>query len=118
VSTSTPTAAAAYLRGHTLAGKMFNGQSFGSYFEWAIPQRPTFIDSRIELFSPRLWKDYMALMTTKPGWQEIMRQRDIGYAVLARDPQSYLDIALRDSPEWTPVYSDRQTDIFRFDGSL
>jgi hypothetical protein len=118
VSTSTPTAAAAYLRGHTLAGKMFNGQSFGSYFEWAIPQHSTFIDSRIELFSTRLWKDYTALMTTKPGWQEIMRQRDIGYVVLAREPQSYLDIALRDSHEWTPVYSDRQTDIFRFDGSL
>jgi hypothetical protein len=117
VATSTPTAAANYLRHHTLAGNMFNGQSFGSYFEWALPDHTTFIDSRIELFSPQLWKDYISLMTTKPGWQNIMRQRHIGYAVMARQPQSYLDLALRHSAEWSSVYSDRGTDIFRFDGS-
>jgi hypothetical protein len=117
VATSTPVAAGIYLRHHTLDGNMFNSQSFGSYFEWAIPERPTFIDSRIELFSPQLWKDYIALMTTKPGWENIMRQRGVGYAVMARQPQSYLDLALRHSTVWTSVYSDRSTDIFRFDGS-
>jgi hypothetical protein len=117
VPSSTPTSAAAYLRSHPMNGNMFNSQSYGSYFEWAVPQRPTFIDSRIELFSTRLWNDYVAVMTTKPGWEDIMKRRDIGYAVLARKPQSYLDIAMRDSHQWSPLYSDRTTDIFEFDGS-
>jgi hypothetical protein len=117
VATSTPTAAAVYLRHHPMPGNMFNSQSFGSYFEWVLPQRPTFIDSRIELFSTRLWSDYIALMTTKPGWKHIMTRRGIGYAVIARRPQSYLDIALHASNLWSSVYSDRSTDIFRLDGS-
>ncbi|MEA2509586.1 MAG: hypothetical protein QOG21_1668, partial [Actinomycetota bacterium] len=116
VASSTPIAAAAYLRHHPMTGNMFNSQSYGSYFEWVLPNRPTFIDSRIELFSTRLWNDYVALMTTKPGWEQIMKRRDVGYAVLARKPQSYLDIAMRDSNQWSPVYSDRSTDIFEFDG--
>jgi hypothetical protein len=117
VASSTPIAAAAYLRHHPMAGNMFNSQSFGSYFEWVLPKRPTFIDSRIELFSTRLWNDYFALMTTKPGWEQIMKRRGIGFAVLSRKPQSYLDLAMRDSKQWSQVYSDHSTDIFEFDGS-
>jgi hypothetical protein len=117
VASSTPVAAAAYLRHHPMTGNMFNSQSFGSYFEWVLPRRPTFIDSRIELFSTRLWNDYFALMTTKPGWEQIMNRRGIGYAVLSRKPTSYLDLALHDSHKWSQVYSDRSTDIFEFDGS-
>jgi hypothetical protein len=56
-------------------------------------------------------------MSTKPGWEDIMKRRGIGYAVLARKPESYLDIAMRDSHQWSPLYSDRHTDIFEFDGS-
>ncbi|MDP9225824.1 MAG: hypothetical protein M3P18_18685, partial [Actinomycetota bacterium] len=117
VASSTPTGAAVYLRHHALAGNMFNSQSFGSYFEWAIPQRPTFIDSRIELFSSHLWDDYVSVMTTKPGWQNIMRSRGIGYAVLDRESKSYLDLALSRSSLWSRVYSDRHTDIFQLRGS-
>jgi hypothetical protein len=117
VTSSTPTGAAAYLHAHPMAGNMFNSQSFGSYFEWVLPRTPTFIDSRIELFSTRLWNDYFAVMTTKPGWERIMKRRGIGYAVLSRKPQSYLDLAMHGSNEWSQVYSDRNTDIFQFDGS-
>jgi hypothetical protein len=117
VASSTPTRAVMYLRSHPLTGNMFNSQSFGSYLEWALPGVAPFIDSRIELFSPRLWSDYTSVMTTKPGWQQIMRGRRIGYAVIARSKTNYLDIALRRSARWSSVYSDHGTDIFRFDGS-
>jgi hypothetical protein len=116
VASSTPTRAAAYLHLHPVRGNMFNSQAFGSYFEWALPEVAPFIDSRIEMFSPQLWSDYTSVMTTKPGWQRIMRRRDIGYAVIARTGTSYLDMALRRSPQWSSIYSDRGTDIFRFDG--
>jgi hypothetical protein len=112
VRASTPVRAAGFLRSHDFEGNMFNSQSFGSYLELAAPQHPTFIDSRIELFTDELWSEYRDVLTAAPGWGDILSKRDIGYLVVTRHPKPVLVGALKESEDWKLAYSDRVALIY------
>ena len=116
IKTGTPIQAARFLRAHRFEGNMLNTQGLGSFLEFAAPQHRTFVDSRIEMFPPRLWSDYTLLMSANPGWEEIVEERAIGYAVLATRPRPPLVEALEASPDWDEVFSEAGVSIFRRDG--
>jgi hypothetical protein len=108
----TPVAAAAYLRDHDLPGNMLNSQHYGSYLEWAAAARPTFLDSRIELFPPGLWDDYQRLVAAQPGWAALTDRYDIGHVVLDAGRHEPLRRALEGAAGWELVHRDARAVVY------
>ena len=52
--------------------RLFNPQIFGSWFDFALPELPIAIDSRIEVFPVQVWDDYEAVVDGHEGWQGIL----------------------------------------------
>lgn len=118
VNRRTPVAAARYLRSHPVRGNLLNSQSFGSYLEFAAPEVPVFLDSRIEMFSAELWDDYTRAMRAEEGWREVLDRYSIGTIAVARRPQSPIVAALSNTSEWRLVHRDEIAVIFESSGAL
>ena len=59
------------LRETAVAGdRLFNPQPWGSWFEFALPDLPVAIDSRIELFPAATWDAYENVVAGGDGWAE------------------------------------------------
>ena len=82
-------------------------QPFASWFEFAAPTVPVFVDSRIELFPDDVWDDYLNVMEGRQGWQGILDRWDIDAVVLQRD-EAELGTRLADDPGWRLAYRDHQ----------
>jgi len=95
----------------------FNAQKWGSWFEFALPDHPVFVDSRFELIPERAWRDYDAVSVGAPGWQAIMNDRGFDVVALARDQQGSLLLAIADDPRWVRIYEDETGAVFRRSGS-
>src|SRR5262249_26310119 len=101
---SFPVGAANFLKVHPIAGKMFNQYEWGGYLEWELPDIPTFIDTRTEIFEYKgVLKDYVAV-STFDRTEELLDQYDISYVLYpAGTPLSYF---LSKSPRWQCLYRD------------
>lgn len=88
--------------------RLFVGQLWSSWFEFALPEDPIFVDSRIEFFPTRLWEEYDVVSAGRDGWQGILDRREVDVLVLSRVQQSGLVERLeRDGdPAWRTVYED------------
>jgi hypothetical protein len=47
-------------------------QTSASWFELTLPDRPVFVDSRIELYSARVWGEYRAFVAGRSDWAGIV----------------------------------------------
>ncbi len=86
--------------------RVFNAQLWGSWFEWALPGIPVFVDSRIEVIPDEAWRDYRSISAAEPGWRE--RLTAIGPTILAlgREQQAALIEAIVAEPGWRPLHED------------
>jgi hypothetical protein len=91
----------------------FNAQEWGSWFEFALPGHPVFVDSRFELIPERAWRDYDAVSVGARGWQKILDDRGFDVVALARDQQEPLLLAIADDPRWVRIYEDETGAVFR-----
>ncbi len=57
--------------------RLFNVQRWGSWFQFALPELPVAIDSRIELFPAAVWDDYETVLTGGDGWETILDEWDV-----------------------------------------
>ena len=57
-----------FARSREPGDRLFNPQPWGSWFEFAVPDLPVAIDSRIELFPAQVWDDYAAVVGGREGW--------------------------------------------------
>jgi hypothetical protein len=118
VMNGTPVAAVAALR--ALAPqprRVFHSAGHGSYMIWASPRTPVFIDTRVELYPPDQWHDYVALSTARYDWQEILDHYEVDALLLQRGIQDDLIRAALESPLWDQAYSDAGSALFRRAGS-
>jgi hypothetical protein len=106
-----PLGAADALRAFPTGTRVFDGR-WGSWFEFADPALPMFVDSRAELFSDAIWSDYFQVSGASPGWQDILRRWDVGVVVGAKDHDPGLIDALRIDPHWYVVYEDATSAVF------
>jgi hypothetical protein len=91
----------------------FNAQEWGSWFEFALPDHPVFVDSRFELIPERAWRDYDAVSVGARGWQRILDDRGFDVVALARDQQGPLLLAIEDDPRWVRIYEDETGAVYR-----
>lgn len=97
--------------------RLFAPQPWGSWFEYAIPDVPVALDSRIELFPTQVWADYARVVDGREGWEQILKDWDVTLVVAAGDGGD--DFALRLAGDgWINVYQDPDGWILvRRDGS-
>ena len=72
-----------------------------------------FVDPRIELYSPDIWRDYIAVINTLPGWDQILGRYDINTVMVDPDKQAGLVNVLENSPEWGLIYQDQVAVVYQ-----
>ncbi len=105
VVSSAPPGITATLRDLALPGdRLFNPQEWGSWFEFALPDLPVAIDSRIELYPGEVWRDYDRVLAGMDGWEDRLTSWGVTIAVMASRDQAMADRLARLG--WRSVYSD------------
>jgi hypothetical protein len=92
--------------------RIFNAQIWGSWFELALPHNPVFVDSRIELFPPAIWRQYYAVSNGREGWQAILDRWGVRAVAADREQQAGLIPRIRRDPGWRLVYEGEEGLLF------
>jgi hypothetical protein len=94
------------------ADRLFAPQPWGSWFEFALPGTPVFVDSRIELFPAAVWDDYDAILEGGDRAIEAIDRWDVTVVVavdrLGNEPLSKRLLAVG----WRQVYMDEDGAIY------
>lgn len=86
--------------------RLFNPQSWGSWFEFAIPTLPVAIDARIEVFPVAVWDAYSRVTDGGDGWERQLDGWNVTIVVAALPKQD--DLAQRlIAAGWHEVHRDR-----------
>ena len=113
ISAETPVHATQILLDQKPPGELFNAMSFGSYLIWAAyPQYQVFVDSRIELFSDKVWSDYLNISNANGDWEALLRDYGVNTLMLSLAEQPVLVSAVGGSNEWKMIYQDDVSGIF------
>jgi hypothetical protein len=87
-------------------------QVWGSWFEYRLPDRLMFVDSRIELFPQGVWTDYLDAANGREGWQGILDRWQVDVAVLSRQQSGELLERIVHDPGWRRAYSDDDGSVY------
>jgi hypothetical protein len=90
--------------------RLFNPQPWGSWFEFALPDVPVAIDSRIEVFPATVWEDYAAVTGGVVGWEQFLDRWGVTIVVAAADDEAFIG-RLRDAG-WAERYADDDGVVF------
>jgi hypothetical protein len=84
--------------------RLLSSDSFGGYLIYRFNgNRKVFVDGRSDFYGADFMKQYLVLMSARPGWQEIVRSYAFTHALLP--PDSALTSALEQAG-WTGLYHD------------
>jgi len=110
---SNPIAAVEWLKAHpTLDGPLWNDFAFGSYLAFALPSRPTWLDSRFFVFPPQQMDEYQKISHALPEWEALLERDGVNLLLLSTISQSQLIRDVAASNEWCEQYRDRYAVIF------
>ena len=77
-----PSAVTGELRDVLVPGdRLLAPQPWSSWFEYRFPEATVAVDSRIELFPPEVWRDYLAVVNGGSGWEDILRRWEVSVVV-------------------------------------
>jgi hypothetical protein len=97
---------------HVPAGsRMFVHQPWGSWFEYATPDRLVYVDSRIEIIPQDVWDRYGQVGFAGADWRKVLDEVRPDAIVAAADWDLLPDLKA-DTAEWTEVYEDDDGAVF------
>ncbi len=99
-----PTAAVAALKVAALPGPLFNAYDFGGYLIWALPEQPTFIDGRTDLFPVDQFRDYVTIESGGDEALAVLERYGVRTAIVRAGVP--IDAALAAAPAWLATYRD------------
>jgi hypothetical protein len=105
----TPVAAVDWLEDHPeLPGPMWNDFDFSSYLIFALPEYPTWIDTRMHLvgFPEEQYERYRAIADARYDWQALLDEEGINLLFLSTEKQPNLIQAIDASGNWCTQYED------------
>jgi hypothetical protein len=109
---TTPIEAVKYLKTRDdLPGPLWNDYAFGSYLQFALPSRPTWVDTRMYSFPQEHWEEYVRV-TSAEGWREMFDREGINLLLLSQAAQPKLADAVSESDAWCEEYRDDYAVIF------
>ncbi len=91
--------------------RVFNPQPWGSWFEYALPDLPVVLDSRIELFKPAVWDAYQQVTDGHEGWADQLKDWGVTIVVVAGDHEDAFAKRLTDAG-WVPTFKDDDGQVF------
>lgn len=110
---SNPIAAVDWLKGHPeLPGRMWNDFAFGSYLAFALPSRPTWLDTRFFVFPPEQMKDYQTISHASAGWDSLLQRDGVNLLLLSASSHTALMASADSSHDWCEQYRDEYAVIF------
>jgi hypothetical protein len=86
-------------------------QPWGSWFEFALPDLPVFVDSRIEIVPEDIWRDYGQVGFAGASWREVLDKWHVDAIVASKD-WKLLPILEQPGSGWRQVYSDSDGALF------
>ncbi len=106
-----PIAAMEYLAANGIRSHVFCPDDWGGYFIYRMhPDGKVFMDDRHDFYGEPFLHEYMQVARAGPNWARVLNQYSVNWVLIPLD--SPLASVLELSPEWTPVYADRNTRIF------
>ena len=105
-----PEGAVAYMKQNGIRGRLFHDWDWGGYLIWHAPEMKVFIDGRGEPYGANgVFGDYWNTISNRDP-QAVLDKYRVEYVLMP--PQSALARALRESPNWTAIYSDKASILF------
>jgi hypothetical protein len=83
--------------------RLFAHQPWGSWFEFATPQDPVYVDSRIELFPDSVWETYGQVAFARWNWRDALDRSGADVVVAEPDEWDLLP-TLESDPAWRVIY--------------
>ncbi len=103
----TPIAATHWLAAHPdLPGPLWSEIGFSSYLEFALPERPVWIDTRFEVFPVQQWQQYQAITDATWDWQALLSASGANLLMVSVTQQPDLLQALEHQSAWCRLYRD------------
>jgi hypothetical protein len=84
--------------------RMFNAYAWGGYILHAWPEQRIYIDGMANFFGSDLMEEYLSVMTATQGWQERLREREIGLLIVP--PNAALAHEAEASTSWRVFHRD------------
>lgn len=104
---NTPVAATEWLAAHPgLPGPLWSEIGFSSYLEFALPGRPTWIDTRFEVFPVEQWQAYESISSARFDWAGLLDATGANLLLVSIQNQPELLSALETSPTWCELQRD------------
>jgi hypothetical protein len=115
VPADTPLEHTEMLRVYRSGLRIFHSYKYGGYLMYHLaktkPYQLVFVDQRIELPTPDIWRLYETVNET-PAWRGVFQQYDIDAAVLSVEEQSTLIERMRADDGWTVGFEDAHNVLF------
>jgi hypothetical protein len=106
-----PVSAVDWIESHPQTGNMFNYFPWGGYLIYRLwPQYEMFIDGQF-FYGETYIRQHQQVLTAEPGWEAIIQQYDIHWALLPAD--STLAKVLTKESGWFLLYQDQTAVVFR-----
>ena len=110
---TTPIASVEWLAAHPeLPKPLWNDPGFGSYLEFALPSRPTWLDTRFFIYPPAQMEAYQNISSASPDWETLLQKEKINLLFLSLENQPRLIKAVEGSTQWCEQYRDKTAIIF------
>jgi tetratricopeptide (TPR) repeat protein len=86
-------------------GRLFNDLDFGGYVEWRNPDRPAFLDARLEVAGPDRLAELVAAHESPAGWERLRAQWNPEILLLQHSSRGSAALlrSLLASGEWIPA---------------
>lgn len=113
-----PIGVSAHARTSLAAGaRVFVPQPWASWFEFDVPAATVFVDPRIELFPPPIWRDYDEVRAVGAGWRDILDRWEVDAVVVDLADGERLADSLALDDGWCKTFEDAEAAMFvRVDG--
>lgn len=109
-----PLGATDFLDKIELKGKMYNHFNWGGYLIWKyFPKYLTFIDGRLDMFVPDIYKDWIIPASGDEDWEKVFAKYQVDWVIFP-SPGIWQGLKDKTGPgkEWALVYWDDVASIF------
>ena len=105
-----PAAAVSFLAANHPPAPLLNHYNWGGYLIWKLyPQYRVFVDGRADLYGDDFLNRLADIYYIRHNWQDEFAATRVCSVILP--PEAPLISALRESPDWKVIYSDKQAAI-------
>lgn len=94
------------------AGRIFTHDEWGDYLIYKLyPRLKVFVDGRSDMYGEAFNRQFLNVMSAKPGWRETLAAHCVDTVLLPVD--SPLTAVLKESTVWRVAYDDGMAIVFR-----